>query len=236
MRIPGLSFNDLPPSLYHSPQLVVQDYPSFFALKGHQYAVLITDTSTLEGNLLIHSYSLWEDSLILPPIFATLSLLVLTVHYISTLNIVKRAWAHFTKSPVEEQSTEPNVVTDANGFFAELRHHTDSLGGLGIFIFRVLRLLSVFALVALSAVTFVADEEPSTNTIRKGKHWGKKHRHRRGGSSLSFEEWLDLGVSIAYVSSQHTPVSKRLLNPTGLHCCPLYHRCLRPAKESQYCQ
>lgn len=98
-------------------------------------------------------------------------------------------------------------MTDPNGFLAELRHHTNSLGGLEIFIYRILRLLSVFALVAFSAATFVLDDEeaPSTNTTRKGKHWGKKHKHHRGGNTLTYWEWLDLAVSITYVSRQRAP-------------------------------
>jgi hypothetical protein len=147
--------------------------------------------------------SIWKDSLILPPLFAAISLLIIVVHYISARKFVKTVWARFTKDPIqEEESSEPNVVTDPNGFFAELRHHVESLGGVDIFTYRVLRLLSVFTLVGLSAATFVLDEAPSPHTTTRGKHWGKKHRQHRGGDTLTCLEWLDLAVSITYVSSQ----------------------------------
>ncbi|KAF9650725.1 multidrug resistance-associated ABC transporter [Thelephora ganbajun] len=178
MRIPGLSFGDLPPSLYQSSQVVVQGYSSIFVFEEH---------------------FIWEDSLILPPLFATISLLVIIVHYISTRKFIKKAWAHFTKSPIEEEPSEPNVATDPNGFFAELSHHAKSLGGVDIFIYRVLRLLSVFTLVSLSAVTFVLDEAPSLRTIHKGKNQDKKHKHHRGGNTLTYWEWLDLALSVTYV-------------------------------------
>lgn len=157
--------------------------------------------------MLIHLCSIWEDSLILPPIFAAVSLLVITVHYISTRKFAKKAWARLTKNPIQEEPSETNTVTTPSGFFAELRHHANSLGGPNVFIYRVLRLLSVFALVSLNAATFIlddSDEAPSANATRKGKHWGKKHKHHRGGNTLTYWEWLDLSVSVAHVSYQYT--------------------------------
>jgi hypothetical protein len=133
------------------------------------------------------------------------SLFVIGIHYISTRKFVKKVWAHFTKIPIEEgEPLEPNVVMDSSGFFAELRHHAKSLGGVDIFVYRIIRLLSVFTLVGLSAATFVLDETPSTHTATRGKHWGKKHKHHRGGSTFTYWEWLDFAVSITYVSHQHT--------------------------------
>ena len=137
----------------------------------------------------------------LPPLFAAASLLVIAIHYISARKFVKNLWARFTKNPIEEGGPpEPNVATDPNGFFAEIRHHVKSLGGVHIFVCRVLRLLSVFTLVCLSAATFVLDEAPSLHITTRGKHWGKKHKHHRGGNTLTYWERLDLAVSITYVS------------------------------------
>jgi hypothetical protein len=162
---------------------------------------------TLGSSLPIYLYSMWEGSLILPPIFATISLLAIILHYISTRKSVKNAWAQFTNNPIDEEPSEPRTATDPTGFLAELRHHANSLGGLDVFVYRVIRLLSVFALVGLNAATFVLDDPddaPSTNTTRKGKHWGKKHKQHRGGNTLTFWEWLDLAVSVTFVSYNHT--------------------------------
>jgi len=157
------------------------------------------------GHPLICLFSIWEDSLILPPLFAAVSFLVIAVRYISRRKFVKEAWAHFTKNPiVEDEAPEPNVVTEPNGFLAELRYHAKSLGGVDIFTYRILRLLCVFTLVGLSAATFILDEAPSLQTTTRGKHWGKKHKHNRGGNTLTYWEWLDLAVSTTYVSYQRT--------------------------------
>lgn len=154
---------------------------------------------------LIYLSSIWEDSLILPPLIAAISLLAITIHYVSTRAFVKKIWTRFTKSPIEEVEVveEPNTIMDHNGFFADLRHHAESLGGVDILAYRVLRLLSVFTLVGLSATAFVLDEPSSPSTTSRGKHWGKKHRHPRGGDTLTYSEWLDLAVSMTYVSYQH---------------------------------
>jgi hypothetical protein len=150
-------------------------------------------------------HSIWRDSLILLPILATISLFLIAFHYVSTSKLVKKVWSHFTKNPIEEAPPEPNPATEPNGFAAELRHHANALGGLEIVIYRVLRLLSVFALVALSAATFVFDEVEVPSANITGKGWGKKHKHRRGGNTLTYWEWLDLAVSITYVSHQRVP-------------------------------
>ena len=151
--------------------------------------------------------SIWEDSLILPPLFAAVSLLIIVVRYIFARKFVKKVWAHFTKKPTEEdESPEPNVVTDPSGFFVELHRHAKSLGGVDIFIYRILRLLSVFTLVGFSAATFVLDEASPTHITNRGKHWGKKHKQHRGGNTLTYWEWLDLAVSITYVSYQRTTI------------------------------
>ncbi|KAF9786031.1 hypothetical protein BJ322DRAFT_1057551 [Thelephora terrestris] len=178
MRIPGLSFNDLPPPIYQTSQVIVQGYSSILVFKGH---------------------SIWRDSLILLPILAAISLFLIAFHYVSTSKLVKRVWSHFTKNPIEEAPPEANPATEPNGFAAELRHHANALGGLEIVIYRVLRLLSVFALVALSAATFVFDEVEVPSANITGKGWGKKHKHHRGGNTLTYWEWLDLAVSITYV-------------------------------------
>lgn len=205
MRIPGLSFIDSPPSIYQSSQVVVQGYPSLFTFKKHSY-VIYHSNQPFGSHLLICLSSIWKDSLILPPVFATISLLILTIQFISTRKPVKKAWARFTKNPIEEEESEPNVATRPIGYVAEFRYHAKSFGGLGIFVYRVLRLLSVLALVCLSVATFVLDEAPSTgaNTTTRGKHWGKKHKHHRGGSALTYWEWLDLALSLAYVSYRRT--------------------------------
>ena len=146
-------------------------------------------------------FSVWEDSLILPPLFAAVSLFIIGIHYVSTREFVKKVWARFTKHPIEEDELpELDVVMGPSGFFAELRHHAKSLGGVDIFVYRILRLLSVFALVGLNTATFVLDEAPSVHTTNRGKHWGKKHRQNRGGNTLTYLEWLDLAISITYVS------------------------------------
>lgn len=145
--------------------------------------------------------SIWEDSLVLPPFFAAISLLVIVTHYISTREFARRAWAHLTKNPIEEEEpSEQNVVTYPGGFFADLRRHAESLGGVDILAYRVLRLLSVFTLVGLSVATFVIEEAPSPHPKTTGKHWGKKHRRNRGGNTLTPSEWLDLAISMTYVS------------------------------------
>jgi len=160
---------------------------------------------TSGGHPLISLSRIWEDSLILPPLFAAISLLVVATHYISTRKFTRKVWSRLTKNPIEEeQLSEPNVATYPSGFFADLRHHAKSLGGVDIFTYRVLRLLSVFTLIGLSAATFVIDESPPPHPTTRGKHWGKKHRHRRGGNTFTSAEWLDLAISMTYVSYQRT--------------------------------
>ena len=157
-----------------------------------------------------HLPSIWKDSLILPPLLAAISILIVAIRYISTRKFVKKVWARFTKNPIEEEEEplEPTVVTDHIGFLADLRHQVKSLGGVYIFAFRVLRLLSIFTLVGLSVATFILDEEaPSSHTTTRGRHQGRRHGHHRGGNTLTYSEWLDLAVSITYVSYQHKTIS-----------------------------
>ncbi|KAF9645156.1 hypothetical protein BDM02DRAFT_3189933 [Thelephora ganbajun] len=116
-------------SIYHSSQLVIQDYS----------ALQIPDLTTLK-----------LDTLAIPALLSTSSVLLLLIHFISTRKSVKRIFR-----VEDEEEFEPAVEEVPRGRVAKLRHHANRYGGLIIFIFRILRLLAVLDLVGLTVATLI---------------------------------------------------------------------------------
>ena len=116
---------------------------------------------------------------------------------------VQKLWARITRREFaetqnERQPTAPGSDSDINSDFA--RHVIEQHGGYTIFCFQVLRALACLTLLLLSVYTAMQDEGSIVGILgKKGKH-GKKHKHRHPKPPLSDKEWIDLLITMTFVS------------------------------------
>lgn len=151
--------------------------------------------------------SVWLNSLLVPAYLTAFSVLIISLHLISNTKLAKKIYARLFSSETdksEESSLDTASSPVHSGLCADLRQHVISLGGIEIFVFRVLRLVSCVALLAFTITSLILekreDSEPSQFTLY-GKHWGKKHPHQRDASNKLFtkHEWLHVALALTYV-------------------------------------
>ncbi|KAI0317990.1 hypothetical protein OF83DRAFT_1118292 [Amylostereum chailletii] len=174
------------------------------------------------GIVVIESHSstpVWRRALVIPAYVAAVSFILIVLRVTASFGPVKR---FFAKSQEEESvlAQDPRTTDTSTGLLSAVKGHVNALGGPQIFVWRVMRMLSVFALLGLSVATFAQDEESrvgGSSFDALSKHWGKKHhrKHKKSHTDGMFtkHEWVDLVLCLTYLYASFlavfTVVSRR---------------------------
>ncbi|EMD41584.1 hypothetical protein CERSUDRAFT_110134 [Gelatoporia subvermispora B] len=151
-------------------------------------------------NAEVHAFpkqpEVWRNSLYIPAGAAALSAALLLLHIASHSELVKFLRSKLSAShtvSADDASSSETVVTSGDDERSCIRRHVDDLGGPTIFAFRLGRLLSVVALLALSTVTVIS------SGIRKA-HSGASNQSVWFSVSLCGVYVLALLLSIATIA------------------------------------
>ncbi|KAJ7119364.1 hypothetical protein C8R43DRAFT_1112474 [Mycena crocata] len=125
-------------------------------------------------SVVVDSYTVWEDTFVVPAVVASTSAVLLLTHL--CWNYARRGPGSGVRSGMTDSMTTPSV-----GLFAGLQKHIAHHGGGVIFGFRLVRVIACLALLALSLV--------SANISDK---WGQK-------SALSTLEGLSVTMCLVYL-------------------------------------
>jgi hypothetical protein len=152
------------------------------------------------GPIVLHS--LWTRPLLIPSYFALASVVVLVLQAAFSTEPFKQLRARIFSASVDEEDEDEGVESNDSGnqtgLVEAVKDHVERSGGSVIFLFQLLRLALVLALLSLSIFNFLGDEEMQQHSVVE--LWRKKkHKHRRGGGELSEREWLDLAFFLDYV-------------------------------------
>ena len=147
------------------------------------------------------THSLWTSPLFIPSYSALASVVVLILQAASSTEPFKQLRARVFSAADDEGDEDEGVGSndsgDQTGLVEAFKDHVERSGGSAIFLFQLLRLVLVFALLCLSIFNFLEDEEVQQHSVvdlwRK-----KKNKHKRGGE-LSEREWLALTFFLNYV-------------------------------------
>ncbi|QRV86037.1 ABC transporter transmembrane region [Ceratobasidium sp. AG-Ba] len=138
-------------------------------------------------------------ALLIPPAGAAVSALFILLHIVS--GPAKRYVAKIRGREIDEDSEDLPIVRQRAGFLADLRSHIRGHGGLAIFTWKILRLVSCIVLTALTVVAVVLTSE-GHNTIGTEERVGtlsKKHKGHRQFNAVELSEIL-LCVFYTYTS------------------------------------
>ncbi|KAI0028294.1 hypothetical protein K488DRAFT_80756 [Vararia minispora EC-137] len=136
---------------------------------------------------------LWRDPRILPAYVADVSVFVLLLRAIVSLEPVKRLFSKSTAEDEDERPVEDGQVD--SGIGSALRAHIADHGGITIYTYKVARFMSVLVLLVLYVTSFLHDEEAAGSSVVDALI-KKKHRHRM--EELTRREWVDLILSLNY--------------------------------------
>ena len=164
------------------------------------------------GPVVIHS--LWTRPLLIPFYFALASVVVLILQAAFSTEPFKQLRPRVFSAAVDEEDEDEGVGSNDSGnqtgLIEAVKDHVERSGGSAIFLFQLLRLVLVLALLCLSIFNFLRDEEVQQHSVidlwRK-----KKNKHKRGGE-LSEREWLDLAFFLNYVRVPFAESLTRVMN------------------------
>ncbi|OCH83579.1 hypothetical protein OBBRIDRAFT_840403 [Obba rivulosa] len=139
-----------------------------------------------DANLLPKQQDIWKNSLAVPTAVASVSAVFLLLHLFLQLNPARalRSRLFASGASLDDASSETTVTAKINDYSeSRVTRHVRRLGGPVIFAFRVVRLLCVVTLLALSIVTVISS------------------RIRNVHSGVYNSIWLDVGLCGVYVSA-----------------------------------
>lgn len=146
--------------------------------------------------------SIWANGLFFPAYVAFFSATVLFLHGILSSGVERGLSQSEDEDEVVDVIVEP-AVPPLTGIISGIKTRVQSMGGPITFSYRVLRLLGCLVLVVLSIATLVMDGE-ERGTSKGSEVVRKKHKGRKkttGKSGFTDAEWLQVALSLTYVSS-----------------------------------
>ena len=153
---------------------------------------------------LVVTHSLWTRPLLIPSYFALASVVVLVLQATFSTEPFKQLRARVFSVAVDEEDEDEGVGSDDSGnqtgLVEAVKDHVERSGGSAIFLFQLLRLVLVLALLCLSIVSFLRDEDAQQHSVID--LWRKKKNKHKHGGELSEREWLDLAFFLNYVRVQ----------------------------------
>ncbi|KAH7340934.1 hypothetical protein B0J17DRAFT_716110 [Rhizoctonia solani] len=160
--------------------------------------------------------SQWSHTLLIPAACALVSIVLLLVHVALAATPTRRYIAKFRGREICESDSSPQqpAVRQRAGFFPDLQSHIKGHGGLTIFTWKVLRLLSCLALTGLTiaAIVFVNEGRETIGTKEHSlsgesdvgsdayaihTQWEKKHKKKRT-QWFSTAEWIEISLCLFY--------------------------------------
>ena len=195
--------------------------------------------------ILISFYSIWSSDLLIPAYTAAASVVILILHRVFITSTVKHLWLRISSrgkyEPLDDDEGGPPeqpVASLREGVLNDLRAHIDSLGGIEIFVYKILRLAGCLTLVVLT-IAILVDEEKARDgpglldSLKKKKHKGKKKPSH--SDSFTDDEWRQIAMLLTYVCiSCHTkPTPDFSAHPPDLYIVSRPSRCcFKPLVET----
>ena len=146
-------------------------------------------------------FSVWSDSLVFPAYFATISVLTALLYLISNIRLVRNAFDRlFISEQVDHETSilhDPLSSATGGGLCSNIYQHAKSLGGFGIFVFRLTRLLSCLVLLILEVILLLFEKHDWRFTSY-GEYWLPRY-HNVLPSMFTYKEWLHVAMCITYV-------------------------------------
>lgn len=140
---------------------------------------------------------------------AAVSVALLIIQVLTMSSPMKKLYARVFRSEVPLTATEVSEQPSSRipvGFFSETKAYMDEHGGIAVFAFKLAKLLCCLALLALSIVVFIIQDEgdfKTTPTYDVLKKWGKKKKKHARHEAFSRWEELQLAAIAVFVSSQY---------------------------------
>jgi heme exporter protein D len=164
----------------------------------------------------------WSSPLLIPADLALLSLAVFLVQSIYE-QVTRHRRQGQTEAADASREERDDTATYFGGLKTEIAHHVKKRGGFAIFVWKLLRLLTCLALVAVTIAVIVIEKEADSATNQPAndgfvdamKKWGRKKKHRRKhrgdrGALFTIDEWYQISLCLVFVSfsglqSRHLP-------------------------------
>ncbi|CAE6498063.1 unnamed protein product, partial [Rhizoctonia solani] len=175
--------------------------------------------------------SKWSHTLLIPAACALVSIALLLVHIISVAAPVRRYVAKLRGREVCENDSSPqqHAVRQRAGFLPDLQSHIKGHGGLIIFGWKVLRLLSCLALTGLTIAAIVSineghktigpkeynwsgESDLGSDVYAINKKWAKKHKTKRT-QWFSTAEWIEISLCLFYTYTTLLAILALTLGP-----------------------
>jgi hypothetical protein len=142
--------------------------------------------------------------LMLPAYGVVLSAVSLLLHVFVTSTLVHDyLHKHFPSYFREVETTDSDEpLYDTPESSSDIQYHIHLQGGMHVFAYKLVRFLSVLALLGFSIATFILGEEGTITSIGK---WSKKLRNAnlysniRYLNSLDTDQWLQVAMILTYV-------------------------------------
>lgn len=161
-----------------------------------------------EGRRCGSSHRLWREQLVIPAYLAAVSALILVIQWLKSTKTVRNFLFKLHISSSAEagpkvDSTNAPSPPQYTGLFAEAQQKIKQQG-VAAFVLKIVRILACLALLAITIVAFVQDDEElegkSFIEVLKGG-WGNKHKRKkqRRRDYIHHEEWIEVTLVAFYV-------------------------------------
>jgi hypothetical protein len=140
-----------------------------------------------------------------PAYFASVSALAFLFTLMSSTKPVRNALSCLfdTKAQDQESSASPRTNESSSvDLWLRLHNHARSLGGVGIFLFRISRVVSCLTLLVFAALSLVLEKQDNSDVLSASNSYSQHRiiRYNAGSrSSFTSEEWLRMAMCLTYV-------------------------------------